>query len=151
MRSGTTAIGSEITFRLKGEIEVGANFDKWAMMTDDERFRFFDFAKAEIARLEAGGAIPDYFKGTREEMIASLKAERDEYKKYIEKDVLTKLQPQPGDEAWGGDVPMIVCLNRLQESASLQFTYANGSSLDVPISLATAEGLVKDLRLARER
>jgi hypothetical protein len=121
------------------------------MMSDDERFRFFDFAKAEIARLEAGGAVPDCFAGTREEMIASLKAERDEYRKYIERDVLKKLQPQPGNEAWGGDVPMIVCLNRLQESASLQFTYADGSSLDIPISLATADGLVKDLGLAQKR
>lgn len=57
----------------------------------------------------------------------------------------------PGEEVWGGDVPMIVCMNRPQETASLQFTYANGSSLDVPISLATAEGLVKDLRLAQKR
>lgn len=130
---------------------MGTNFDKWAMMSEDERFRFFDFVKSEIARLEAGGAVPDRFKGTREEMIASLEAERDEYKKYIEQDVLKKMQPQAGDEAYGGDVPMIVCLNRLQESASLQFTYADGSSLDVPISLATAEGLVKDLRLAPKR
>lgn len=128
---------------------MSANFDKWAMMSDDERFRFFDYVKSEIARLEAGGAVPDCFNGTREEMIASLKAERDEYKKYVEQDVLKKIQPQPGDEAYGGDVPMIVCLNRLQESASLQFTYADGSSLNVPISLATAEGLVKDLMLAQ--
>lgn len=126
---------------------MGANFDKWTMMSLEERFHFFDFVKAEVARLEAGGSLPECFKGTREEMITSLRAERDEYKKYIEKDVLTKLQPQQGDEAWGGDVPMIVCLNRLQESSSLQFTYADGSSLDVPVSLATAEGLVKDLSL----
>lgn len=130
---------------------MGANFDKWAMMSDDERFRFFDFVKIEIARLEAGGAVPDCFTGAREEMIASLKAERDEYKRYIEQDVLKNLTPQLGDEAWGGDVPVIVCLNRLQESASLQFTYADGSSLDVPISLATADGLVKDLRLEQKR
>ena len=126
---------------------MGANFDKWTMMSDEERFRFFDSIKAEIARLEAGGEVPKSFKGTREQMIASLKAERDEYKKYIEQDVLRNIQPQPGDEAWGGDVPMIVCMNHLQETASLQFTYADGSSLDVPISLETAEGLVKDLRL----
>jgi hypothetical protein len=130
---------------------MGANFDKWVMMSEDERFRFFDFVKTEIARLEAGGAVPGCFKGTREEMIASLKAERDEYRKYIEQDVLKKIQPQPGDESWGGDVPMIVCLNRIQETASLQFTYADGSGLDVPISLATAEGLVKDLSLAQKR
>jgi hypothetical protein len=126
---------------------MGANFDKWAMMSDEERFRFFDFSKSEIARLEAGGAVPECFKGTREEMIASLKTERDEYKKYIEQDVLKRIQPQPGDETWGGDIPMLVFLNRIQESAALHFTYADGSSLSVEISVATAEGLVKDLRL----
>ena len=131
---------------------MGANFDKWAMMSDDERVRFFDFVKTEVARLKAGGAVPDFFTGTREEMIASLEAERDEYRKYIEQDVLKKIKGQPGDEAWGGDmIPMIVCLNRIQETASLQFTYADGSGVDVPISLATAEGLVKDLRLTLKR
>ena len=54
---------------------------------------------------------------------------------------------RPGDEVWKGDVPMIVNINRLKETASLGFSYANGSYLDVEISFMTADGLVKDLGL----
>ncbi len=52
-------------------------------------------------------------------------------------------------EVWKGDVPMIVNLNRGDQAASLGFTYANGSSLDVPITISTAEALIKDLGLKR--
>jgi hypothetical protein len=52
-----------------------------------------------------------------------------------------------GDEVWKGDVPMIVNINRLEEMASLGFSYADGRYLQVDISFVTAEGLVKDLEL----
>lgn len=54
---------------------------------------------------------------------------------------------RPGDEVWKGEVPMIVNINRLQETASLGFSYADGRYLDVEVSFLTAEGLVKDLEL----
>lgn len=57
---------------------------------------------------------------------------------------------QPGDEYWKGDLPMIVFLNRMNATASLEFTYADGRHLSVPISFQTAEGLVKDLDLKLE-
>lgn len=54
---------------------------------------------------------------------------------------------QAGEEIWKADLPVIVYINRLQETASLGFTMASGASLNVPISFATAEGLVRDLDL----
>jgi hypothetical protein len=50
-----------------------------------------------------------------------------------------------GDETWAGDAPMIVRINRLQKTASLEFTYADGRHLSLEISFSTAEGLIKDL------
>lgn len=54
-----------------------------------------------------------------------------------------------GEEIWKGDVPMIVMINRLQETASLGFQYAHGTYMDVDVSFAMAELLVKELGLKR--
>jgi hypothetical protein len=58
---------------------------------------------------------------------------------------------KPGDEYWKGDVPMLVFVNRLQERATLEFSYANGSHLSTEISFVTALGLITDLNLKLER
>jgi hypothetical protein len=52
---------------------------KWEEMTERQKRDFLDWTEEEIKRLEAGGEVPNCFDGTPEEMIASLKAERDGY------------------------------------------------------------------------
>lgn len=46
---------------------------------------------------------------------------------------------------------MIVQINRLQEMASLEFSYADGRHLSLEISFVTADGLVKDLGFKLEK
>lgn len=59
--------------------------------------------------------------------------------------------PNPGDEYWRGDAPMLVFLNRIQETASLEFRYADGQHLSTPISVGTAIGLIQDLSMKLEK
>jgi hypothetical protein len=57
--------------------------------------------------------------------------------------------PRPGDELWKSSLPIIVFFSRAEGHASLEITMANGEHLSAPISLQTAEGLVKDLGMKR--
>jgi len=57
----------------------------------------------------------------------------------------------PGAELWKCSLPVIVFIDRAENHASLDFTMANGAHLSAPISLPTAEGLIKDLAMKRIR
>lgn len=57
--------------------------------------------------------------------------------------------PVPGDELWKSSLPVIVFISRAEGYASLDFTMANGAHLSAPISIQTAEGLIKDLEMKR--
>lgn len=57
--------------------------------------------------------------------------------------------PRPGDELWKSSLPVIVFISRAGGYASLDFTMANGAHLSAPISIQTADGLIKDLEMKR--
>lgn len=55
----------------------------------------------------------------------------------------------PSAELWKCSLPVIVFIDRAEGHASLDFTMANGAHLSAPISISTAEALIKDLEMKR--
>jgi hypothetical protein len=54
---------------------------------------------------------------------------------------------RPGDEVWMGVDPFLVCMNRIRETASLQYSTNNGATVDVALGIDTALGLIRDLNM----
>lgn len=60
---------------------MAPNIEKWKSLTAEERADFLRWADNEIKRLRSGGAVSPCFHGSPEEMIASLEAECEVYRR----------------------------------------------------------------------